>query len=85
MASGGSGEHKPHGRWATGLEWDVYDDGTQKARTCWENVPQPWSAKTAMQYVGFPHFDRLQPRTCHERHCKAISASYIQLKDMETK
>ena len=84
-ASGGSGGHKSHLRKAAALEWDVYDDNTQKARAGWETVPQPWSAKTAMQYVGFPHFDRLWPRPCHERHCKAISASYIQLEDVEAK
>jgi hypothetical protein len=84
MASG-SGGHKSHGRKAAGLEWDVYNDNTQKARAGWENVPQPWSAKTAMQYVGFPHFDRLWPRSCHERHCKAISASYMQLEEVEAK
>jgi hypothetical protein len=38
-----------------------------------------------MQYVGFPHFDRLWPRPCHERHCKAVSASYMQLEDVDAK
>jgi hypothetical protein len=84
MASG-SGGHKSHGRKAAGLEWDVYNDNIQKARAGWETVPQPWSAKTAMQYVGFPHFDRLWPRSCHEKHCKAISASYMQLEDVDAK
>ena len=68
MASGGSRKHKKHGRKAAGLEWDVYDDDIQKARTGWENVQLLWSAKTAMQYVGFLHFDRLWPRPCIERH-----------------
>ena len=85
MASRGSGEHKKYGCKAAKLEWDVYDDDTQKTKPGWENVPQPWSAKTAMQYVGFPHFDRLWPRPCQKRHCKSISASYIQLADVETK
>ena len=84
MASG-SGEHKLHRRKAVGLEWDVYDDNTQKAKTCWKNVAQPWSAGTAMEYVGFPHFDRLWPRHCYERNCKAVSASYVQLEDVEAK
>jgi hypothetical protein len=38
-----------------------------------------------MQYVGFPHFDRLWPRPCHEIHCRSISANYNQLQDVETK
>lgn len=86
-ASGGSsyGCSRGHGRKAADLEWNVYDDPSQKARVGWENVPQPWSAKTAMQYVGFPHFDRLWPRHCHERHCKAVNASYTQLEDVEAK
>ena len=84
MASG-SGKHKSYGRKAAGLEWDVYDDNTQKARTGWGNVSQPWSTRTAMQYVGFPHSDRLWPRHCHEQNCKALSASYMQLEDVEAK
>jgi hypothetical protein len=84
MASG-SGGHKSHGRKAAGLEWDVYNDNTQKARAGWETVPQPWSAKTAMQYVGFSHFDRLWPRSCYEKHCKAVSVSYMQLEDVDAK
>jgi len=86
--SGGSGDaggHKSHPRRPAGLEWDVYDDHTQKARVGWENEPQPWSVKTAMQYVGFCHFDRLWPRACHERNCKAVSASYEQLEDVDVK
>jgi hypothetical protein len=39
MTSGGSGEHKKHGRKVIGLEWDAYVDDTQKARTSWKNVP----------------------------------------------
>jgi hypothetical protein len=81
----GSGGHKSHGRKAAGLEWDVYNDNTQKAKAGWETVPQPWSAKTAMQYVGFPHFDRLWPRSCHEKLYKAISANYMQLEDVDAK
>jgi hypothetical protein len=76
MASGGSGGHKSHGRKATGLEWDGYDDNTQKARAGWENT---------MQYVGFPHFDQLWPRPCYERHYKGINTSYMKLEDMEAK
>jgi hypothetical protein len=38
-----------------------------------------------MQFVGFPHFDRLWPRHCHERHCRALSANYYQLEDVEIK
>ena len=95
MASGGSGDMtsacrgsrglKPHGRKAAMLEWDIYDDNTQKTMTSWENVPQPWFAKTAMQYMALPHFDQLWPRPCHERHCKAICASYMQLENVEAK
>ena len=43
------------------------------------------SAKTAMQYVSFPHFDRFWPRPYHERHCKSKGAGYIQLEDVEKK
>ena len=38
-----------------------------------------------MKYVGFPHFDWLWLRSCHERHCKAKGVSYAQIPDMETK
>ena len=85
MASGGSREAKKYHRKFAELEWDIYDDHIQKARTGWERVPQPWSANIAMQYVGFPHFDRLWPRPCHEIHCRAISANYNRLQDVETK
>ena len=85
MASGGSREPKKPTRKYSELEWDVYDDHTQKAWTCWAMVQQPWSAEIAMQFVGFPHFDRLWPRHCHERHCRALNANYYQLEDVEIK
>ena len=79
------GEHKKYGRKAAELEWVVYDDDTSKTRPDWEYVPYLQFAKTAMQYVGLLHFDRLWPRPSYERHCKFINASYIQLEDVETK
>ena len=85
MASGGSREAKKYQRKFAELEWDIYDDHIQKARTGWERVPQPWTANIAMQYVGFPHFDRLWPRPCHKIHCRSINANYNQLQDVETK
>ena len=42
LASRGSREPKKYHRKATELEWDVYDDDTQKTMTGWENVPQSW-------------------------------------------
>jgi hypothetical protein len=39
MTSGELGGHKSHGRKAVVLEWDIYDDNIQKARTGWKNVP----------------------------------------------
>ena len=53
MASGGSREPKKYHRKAAELEWDVYDDDIQKAKTSWKNVPQLWSTRTVMQYVSF--------------------------------
>jgi hypothetical protein len=85
IASRGSMEPKKSTRKCCELEWDVYDDHTQKARTGWAMVQQPWSAKIAMQFVGFPHFDRLWPRHCHERHCRVLSVNYHQLEDVEIK
>jgi hypothetical protein len=85
MASGGSREAKKSRRRFAELEWDIYDDNTQKARPGWEMVPEPWTANIALQYVGFPHFDRLWPRPCHEIHCRSISANYNQLQNVETK
>ena len=52
MAIGGSEEPEIYARKAVELEWYIYDDDTQKSRTCWENKPQSWSAMTAMQYVS---------------------------------
>ena len=74
-----------HARKPADPEWDIYNDLNQKARAGWELVQQPWSARTAMQYVGFCHFDRLWPRNSHERNCKAVSGSYMQLEDVEVK
>ena len=85
MTSGGLKKPKKYHRKAAELEWDVYDDDTLKARRCWENVPQLWSARTGMQNVSFANFDWLWPRSCHEQHCKSKCASYIQLEDVETK
>jgi hypothetical protein len=85
MSSGGSRETKKYHRKAAALEWNVYDDHTQKTWKGWERVAQPWSTKIAMQYVGHPHFDRLWPRPCHEVHCRSISANYNQLEDVEIK
>ena len=79
MASGGPREPKKPTRKCYGLEWDVYNDHTQKAWTGWESVQQPWSAEIVLQFVGFPHFDRLWPRPCYERHCRALSANDYQL------
>ena len=54
MATGGSREPKKPTRKCCGLEWDVYDDHTQKTQTGWERVQQPWSAEIALQFVDFP-------------------------------
>ncbi len=85
MASGGLREAKKYGRKFAEFEWDIYDDHTQKARPGWKRIPQPWSANIAMQHVGFPHFDRLWPISCDGIHCRAISANYNRLQDVETK
>ena len=88
MASGGSGDArglKSNPRKPVGLEWEVYIDRTQKTRIDWDNDPQPWSAKTAMQYVGFSHFNWLWPRACHERRCRVVSTSYEQLENVQAK
>ena len=85
MASGGSPKPRKSTCKHCELEWDVYDDHAQKARIGWERVQQPWSAEIALQFVGFPHVDRLWPKHCHERHCRALSANYHQLEDVDVK
>ena len=84
MPSGGSREPKKY-RMGAELEWDVYDDHTQKAWTGWKRVSQPWLAKIAMQYVGFPHFDQLWQTPCHEVYCRAIITNYKRVEDVKTK
>ena len=58
MASEGSSKSKKPTCKHCGLEWDVYDDYTQKIRIGWKRVQQPWSVEIALQFVGFPHVDR---------------------------
>ena len=39
------------------LELEIFHNSTLIAYPGWENKPQPWSAATVMEYVGFAHFD----------------------------
>ena len=67
------------------LELDVFYNLALRAYAGWENVPQPWSAETAMKYVNFAHFDHLWPESSHVAHCKAKDAKYNHIEDMEVK
>ena len=67
------------------LELDVFDNPTLRAYAGWENVPQPWSAETTMEYVSFTHFDCLWPESSHVAHCKAKDAKYSHIEDLEVK
>jgi len=40
---------------------------------------------TAMECVGFPHFDRMWPEWCHETHCKLWDTRYSYIEDLEIK
>ena len=67
------------------LELEIFHNPTLRAYPGWENEPQPWSAATAMEYVGFSHFDRLWPESSHVQHCKSRDAKYGQIQDLEVK
>ena len=51
------------------LELDVFYNLALRAYAGWENVPQPWSAETTMEYVSLAHFDCLWPESSHAAHC----------------
>ena len=67
------------------LELDVFYNRALRAYAGWENVPQPWSAETTMNYVNFAHIDRLMPESSHVTHCKAKDAKYSHIEDLEVK
>ena len=67
------------------LELDVCYNLALRAYAGWENVLQPWSAKTAMKYVNFAHFDCLWLESSHVAHCKAKDAKYSHIEDLEVK
>ena len=67
------------------LELDVFHNLALAAYAGWENVPQRWSAETAMEYVSFVHFDFLWPKSSHTAHCKAKDAKYNHIEDLEVK
>ena len=67
------------------MELDIFADATKMAYDGWESVPEPWNAATAMQFVGFPHFDRLWPESSHASHCKSKGARYATIEDVEVK
>ena len=67
------------------LELNVFYNPALRAYVGWENVPQPWSAETAMKYINFAHFDRLWPESSHAAHCKAKDAKYSHIEDLEVK
>ena len=67
------------------LELDIFYNPVLRAYVGWENVPQPWTAETAMKFVNFAHFDRLWPESSHVAHCKAKDAKYSHIEDLEVK
>ena len=67
------------------LELDVFYNPALRAYVGWENVPQPWSAQTAINYINFAHFDRLWPESSQIAHCKAKDAKYNHIEDLEVK
>ena len=66
-------------------KWDIYDNPELLAYSGWKETTQPWTAMVAMTYVGLPHFGRMWPRECHEKHCKSRDGKYGQLQDLEVK
>ena len=67
------------------LELDIFYNPALRGYAGWENVPQPWTAETAMKFVNFAHFDRLWPESSHVAHCKAKDAKYSHIEDLEVK
>ena len=67
------------------LELDIFYNLALRAYAGWENVPQPWTTKTAMKFVNFAHFDCLWPESSHAVHCKAKDAKYSHIEDLEVK
>ena len=80
---GGAPRKKAHTK--VDLELDVFYNPALRAYTGWENGPQPWSAKTAMKYENFAHFDCLRPESSHVAHYKAKDAKYSHIEDLEVK
>ena len=67
------------------LELEIFQNPELRAYSGWEQQPQPWSAATAMTYLGFVHFDRMWPPCSHKQHCKSRDAKYLHLEDVEVK
>ena len=63
------------------LELDVFYNPALRAYVSWENVLQPWSVETAM---NFAHFDRLWPESFHVAHCKAKDAKYSHIEKLRS-
>jgi hypothetical protein len=77
------GRKKP--RRPVDLELEILHNPNLLAYEGWQTVPEPWTAASAMNYVSFPHFDRLWPEGCHEQHCKSRDTKYSHIEDLEIK
>ena len=53
------GASRKKARMEVELELDVFYNPALRAYVGWENVSQPWSTETAMEYICFAHFDHL--------------------------
>jgi hypothetical protein len=64
---------------------ELYDDHSILAKPGWQDVEQPWSSSTALQYVKLAFSDRMWPRECYAKNIERKSASWCDLVDIEVK
>jgi hypothetical protein len=67
------------------MNMELYDDHSILAELGWQDVEQPWSSNTALQYVKLAFSDRMWPRECHTKNIEKKSASWCDLVDIEVK
>jgi hypothetical protein len=82
-----SGEKKnPHKRGKKEvMNMELYDDHSILVEPRWQDVEQPWSSSTVLQYVKLAFSDRMWPLECHAKNIETKSASWCDLVDIEVK
>jgi hypothetical protein len=64
---------------------ELYDNHSILAESGWQDVEQPWSSSTTLQYVKLAFSDRMWPCECHAKNIETKNASWCDLVDIEVK